>query len=73
MNIVPVSQNSFPAAIALLENCKLPTSDLQPRTKLFVMEENNNVIGTVALEYDGPDALLRSLRVEEICRNKGVA
>jgi amino-acid N-acetyltransferase len=73
MNIAPASQNSFSAAIALLENCKLPTSDIQPHTILFVMEENNKVIGTVALEHDGCDALLRSLSVEDDYRNKGVA
>ena len=73
MNIAPASQNSFSAAIALLENCKLPTSDIQPQTRLFVMEENNKVIGTVALEHDGCDALLRSLCVEHDYRKKGVA
>lgn len=37
------------------------------------MEENDTVIGTVALEYGGSDALLRSLSVEANYRNKGIA
>jgi amino-acid N-acetyltransferase len=70
--LFPASQNSFTAAIRLLENCKLPASDIQPETKLFVMEEGNKVIATVALEHDHNDALLRSLSVETNYRNKGV-
>jgi amino-acid N-acetyltransferase len=73
MNIVPASQNSLTAAIALLEICRLPTSDIQAQTKLFVMEEDATIIGTVAFEYGGGDALLRSLSVEANYRNKGIA
>lgn len=72
MNIVPASQNNFTAAIHLLKNCSLPISDIQPATKLFVMEEENKVLGTIALEHDDHDALLRSLSVEMNYRNKGL-
>jgi len=72
MNIVPASKNSLIKAIRLLENCKLPTSDIQPETKFFVMEEDSKVIATVALEHDNNDALLRSLSVETNYRNKGI-
>ena len=72
MNIVPASQNSFTAAVRLLESCGLPTSDIDPGTQLFVMEDGDKVIGTIAVEYDYNDALLRSLSVEANYRNKGV-
>lgn len=72
MNIVPASQNSFSAAVRLLESCGLPTQDINPGTQLFVMEEGDKVIGTVAVEYDYHHALLRSLSVEENYRNKGI-
>ena len=70
MNIVPATQNSFTAAIRLLENCGLPTEDLNPGHQLFVIEEGNKVIGTITVEYDYTHALLRSLAVAEEYRNK---
>jgi len=72
MNIVPASQNSFTAAINLLKKNNLPTEDIHPGTQLFVMEEENRVVGTVAVEYDYNDALLRSLSVSEEKRNSGI-
>jgi amino-acid N-acetyltransferase len=72
MNIVPASQNSFSAAIHLLKKNNLPTEDLDPGKQLFVIEEDNKVVGTVAVEYDYNDALLRSLSVSEEKRNSGI-
>lgn len=72
MNIVPASQNSFSAAIALLKKNNLPTEDLDPGKQLFVAEEGDEVIATVAVEYDFNDALLRSLSVAEEKRSSGV-
>lgn len=72
MNIVPASQNSFAAAIRLLESCGLPTTDINSGTQLFVMEKDGAVVGTIAVEYDYDNALLRSLSVEEGYRNKGI-
>ena len=72
MNIVPASQNSFSAAIELLKNNNLPTEDINPGTQLFVVEEGDNVIATVAVEYDYNDALLRSLSVSEEKRSSGI-
>ena len=72
MNIVPASQNSFTAAIRLLESCSLPTQDIHPGTQLFVMEEGDRVIGTIAVEYNWDHALLRSLSVDEDFRKKGI-
>lgn len=72
MNIVPASQNSFSAAIALLKKNNLPTEDLNPGTQMFVVEEGNEVVGTIAIEYDYNDALLRSLSVSEKKRGPGI-
>jgi amino-acid N-acetyltransferase len=72
MKIVPASQNSFSAAIALLKKNNLPTEDLDPGKQLFVVEEGAEVIATVAVEYDFNDALLRSLSVAEEKRKTGV-
>jgi len=72
MNIVPASQNSFSAAVALLKKNNLPTEDINPGTQLFVMEEGNKVLGCIAVEYDYNNALLRSLSVSEEKRNEGI-
>jgi amino-acid N-acetyltransferase len=72
MNIVPASQNSFSAAINLLKKNNLPTEDLDPGKQLFVVEEGNEVVATVAVEYDYNSALLRSLSVAEEKRGSGI-
>ena len=72
MNIVPASQNSFTAAIDLLKKNNLPTEDINSGTQLFVLEENDGVIGTVAVEYDLNVALVRSLSVAEEKRKSGI-
>jgi amino-acid N-acetyltransferase len=72
MNIVPASQNSFSAAIELLKKNNLPTEDINPGTQLFVVEDGDEVIATVAVEYDYNDALLRSLSVSEDKRSSGI-
>lgn len=72
MNIVPASQNSFSEAIDLLKKNNLPTEDLHPGTQMFVVEEGDRVIGTIAVEYDYQDALLRSLSVSEEKRKSGI-
>jgi len=72
MNIVPASQNSFSAAIDLLKKNNLPTEDINPGTQLFVVEENDTVVGTVAVQYDFNVALLRSLCVSDDKRNTGI-
>jgi len=72
MNIVPASQNNFSTAIRLLQSCGLPTADLNPGTQLFVLEDGNEVIGTIAVEYDFNSALLRSLSVPEERRKEGI-
>lgn len=72
MTIVPASQHQFLSALALLKENSLPTEDLSAGTQLFVAEEQNNVIGTVAVEYDYHNALLRSLSVSQEKRKSGI-
>ena len=70
--MVPLTQNNFSAAIDLLKKNNLPTEDISEATSLFVVEDAHTVIGTIALEYAGPDGLLRSLAVAEDHRQNGV-
>ena len=72
MTIAPASQNNFSSAIALLKESGLPTEDITAATQLFVAEQEDEVIGTVALEHDRHYALLRSLSVIQEKRNSGV-
>jgi amino-acid N-acetyltransferase len=72
MNTVPLTQNNFSSALDLLKKNNLPTEDISEATSLFVVEEDNSVIGTIALEYAGPEGLLRSLAVAEEHRQNGV-
>jgi amino-acid N-acetyltransferase len=72
MNIVPASQNSFTAAIDLLKKNNLPTEDITSGTQLFVVEDGDEVVATIAVEYDYNDALLRSLSVSEEKRKSGI-
>jgi amino-acid N-acetyltransferase len=72
MNIVPASQNNFSCAVDLLKKNNLPTEDINPGTQLFVVEEENKVIATIAVECDYNNALLRSLSVSEEKRNSGI-
>jgi amino-acid N-acetyltransferase len=72
MIMVPLTQNNFTAALDLLKKNNLPTEDISEATSLFVVEEDNSVIGTIALEYAGSEGLLRSLAVAEDHRQKGL-
>lgn len=72
MTIVPASQNSFSAAIELLKKNNLPTEDIDTGTQLFVVEEDDKVLATVAVEYDFNNALLRSLSVSAEKRKTGI-
>src|SRR5579875_2052745 len=72
MIIVPASQNNFSSAIELLKENNLPTEDINPSTELFVLEEDNCVLGTVAVEHNADTALLRSLAVSKEKRNNGL-
>jgi len=72
MNIFPLTQNNFSSALALLKENNLPTEDISETTKLFVLEDNSCISGTVAIEYSGQVGLLRSLSVNSTNRSKGL-
>ena len=72
MKIVPVSPSLSEQAIQLLNRSQLPVEDLGSQTRLFVMEEDGRVVGTIAAEHDHYFALLRSLSVEDAKRNSGI-
>lgn len=72
MHIVPASIEGYSKALILLESNNLPINDITTGTQLFVAEENEIVFGTIAVEYDFTDALLRSLCVSDEKRNSGI-
>ena len=72
MEIYPVTQNNFSKAIELLKKNNLPTEDITDATKLFVINEANEVTGVAGLESYGTDGLLRSLCVSEAKRKNGL-
>lgn len=71
MDIYPATQNNFSAALALLRKNNLPADDITDTTHLFVLTDNDEVVGTVALESAGKSGLLRSLCVADEARNNG--
>jgi len=60
--------------LALLEDARLPTTDIvstdEPR--MWVLEEEGAVVGAIALERFGSEALLRSLVVAQSWRKQGL-
>ena len=72
MEINQVSQNTFSSAIKLLKENNLPTEDISELTKLFAAIIDNEVAGTVGIEFYKDVALLRSLAVREDYRTKGL-
>lgn len=58
-------------AILLLEQAKLPTNDIDERVKLFVLQNNQEVIGTGGLEQMNDYGLLRSVSVKESEKGRG--
>ena len=72
MEIAPVSQNTYSKALELLKKNNLPTEDISDHTKLFVVTHNNEVTGTIGIEFYDDLALLRSLTVNEELRSKGI-
>lgn len=71
MTINPVTQNSFSSVINLLKQVNLPTEDITEATTLFALYDNNELLGTVGLEYEGEHGLLRSLSTSPGKRNTG--
>lgn len=62
-----------PAVVALLEGAGLPTVDFAnaPGLQMWVLEESGSLLGVIALERFGNNALLRSLAVAPAHRSRG--
>lgn len=71
MRIIPADQPYIAAALALLRNSDLPVKDIQASTRIFILEDEGNVIGTVGIEHNGSEGLLRSLSVHPSRRSWG--
>ena len=63
----------LPVVLALLKSAGLPTADLTSAAGLqvWVLEEKGSLLGVIALERFGSDALLRSLAVAPDFRRRG--
>ena len=63
----------LPAVLALLEQARLPTADITGVDEqwMWVLEEQGVIIGVIALERFGSEALLRSLAVAPGYRKRG--
>ena len=63
----------LPAILALLEGARLPTADIASmhEPQMWVLEERDSIVGVIALERFGSEALLRSLAIAPDCRNRG--
>jgi amino-acid N-acetyltransferase len=63
----------MPAVVALLQGAGLPTADLTSAhgLKVWVLEARESLLGVIALECFGTNALLRSLAVAPEYRKRG--
>jgi arsenate reductase len=73
VQITPAPSGDLPAIRALLERLHLPASDLGGAGQTFlVARSGGEVVGAVALERHGEDALLRSLAVVPRLQSTGL-
>jgi N-acetylglutamate synthase-like GNAT family acetyltransferase len=65
--------SDMPAVLALLQAARLPTADLTSvqGKKMWVLEASDSLLGVIALERFGTDALLRSLAIASAYRKRG--
>jgi amino-acid N-acetyltransferase len=63
----------LPAILALLEGAHLPTADIASidEPQMWVLEERGAIVGAIALERFGSEALVRSLVVAPQYRKRG--
>ena len=72
MRINEVNQNGFSEALALIKRNGLPIEDISTSTKLFSITKDNEIAGTIGIEFYNQVALLRSFAVTETYRSKGI-
>jgi amino-acid N-acetyltransferase len=74
MTIVPLDDRTLPEAIALLDACGLPTSDLpDDAVFLFGAFADGTLVGTIGIEQRAGAGLLRSMAVAPDRRGGGLA
>ena len=68
------SVEELPAIIQLLDECKLPHSDIMPGKQQFVVAEiDRKIIGCAGYESYTENGLFRSLAVKPLYRNMSIA
>jgi amino-acid N-acetyltransferase len=72
MCINEVNQNGFSEVLALIKRNGLPIEDISTSTKLFSITKDNEIAGTIGIEFYNQVALLRNLAVTETYRSKGI-
>ena len=74
MEPVAASPADEPRIRQLLSSCRLPHEDITPEHlhHYWVFKENKQLIGVIGLEVLRPSALLRSLAIDPLFRNKGL-
>lgn len=70
-SILSASNQQLQLALEHLKASQLPTQGIDENTELYVLEEDYEIIGTIAIEYDNTAALLRSLSVISTKRGNG--
>jgi amino-acid N-acetyltransferase len=67
------TKKDLPDILSLLERSKLPQEGLASHVKTtLVARKAGRIVGSAALEVYGKEALLRSVSVEKLERNKGL-
>jgi amino-acid N-acetyltransferase len=68
------SVEDIPAIIQLLDECKLPHSDIMPGKQQFIVAEiDQRIIGCVGYEAYDQNGLFRSLAVKPLYQNMSIA
>lgn len=74
IKIRPANRNDFDAIAKLLSAEKLPVDDIdRSLTNFFAAVDGNKIVGAIGLEVHGEYGLLRSMIVNSVYRNKGIA
>jgi amino-acid N-acetyltransferase len=74
LTISPLDERTLPQAVALLETCGLPTTDLPDEAvMLFGAFADGALVATIGLEHRGTAGLLRSMAVTPERRGGGLA
>ncbi|MDH3267982.1 MAG: arsenic resistance N-acetyltransferase ArsN2 [Ignavibacteria bacterium] len=64
--------DDFEAIKSLLNSASLPSVDIKKHLiNFYVLENEENIIGTIGMEFYGDTALLRSFVVKKKCQKKG--